>query len=107
VQLVAPTLGCVHVPSDAPEVMLHNPPQHSASCAHASPFCVQNDDGPQCPLALHSPEQHAAGPVPPAVHALPSVRHVVLSAAHLPLLQLPPQQSPFCEHDPLSLVQLF
>jgi hypothetical protein len=47
VQFVPPTLGCEHVPSVAPEPIVQMPPQHSASCAHASPFCVQYDDGPQ------------------------------------------------------------
>ena len=103
-QFVPPTVGCEHVPRVAPLAMLHRPPQHSASCAHASPFWVQYDDGPQVLLALHRPEQHAS---PPDVHGFPSVRHVVLSGAHLLLVHAPLQHSPFCPHEPLSAVQLF
>jgi hypothetical protein len=38
------------------------------------------------------------------MHGLPSVRQVVLSAAHLPLVHLPPQHWPSCVHAPLSAV---
>jgi hypothetical protein len=108
VQYVEPGVGCPHTPSVAPDAMLHRPPQHSVSCAHASPFWVQYDDGPHVPFELHRPEQHAAAPVPPAVHVLPLVKHVVLSGVHLPPLpHSPPQHWPFDEHEPLSGVHAF
>jgi hypothetical protein len=57
-------------------------------------------------LVLQSPEQQAALPVPACVHGLPSVRHFVLSGVHLPLPQVPLQQSPLPEHASLSAMQL-
>jgi len=102
-QFVEPGVGWPHVPSVWPLAIVHNPPQHSASCAHASPFWVQNDEGPQVPPELHSPEQHAS---PPCMHGLPSVRQVVLSGTHLPVLHLPLQHWPFCVHVLLSAVHL-
>lgn len=120
---VAPGIGCVHVPSAAPAPIAQMPPQHSVSCAHESPFCVQNDDAPQNPLVLHADEQQSV----PAVQGFPSVLHVGLSAMHEPfehaplqhwlsvvhadasavhcvlehtlLTQLSEQQSVFAEHD--------
>src|SRR5262245_56368565 len=72
------------IPSVAPAALLQAPPQHSRSCEHASPACVQNDT-----CALHKPfwhkaEQHSEFPA----HALPDVLHDGLSGAHVPPLQL-------------------
>jgi hypothetical protein len=49
---------------------------------------VQNDDCTHTP-ERHSDEQHSAL----VVHALPRVLHVVFSAAHAPLTQIPEQQA--------------
>jgi hypothetical protein len=59
--------------------MLQSPPQHSSSWAHASPFCVHHDDGPQIPPLQYCEQQ---SPLPEQV--FPSVLHDVLSAAHMP-----------------------
>jgi len=77
-QSVAPVIGCVHVPS-MPAPIVQMPPQQSASCAHASPLCTQNDDGPHVWFALHSAEQQS----PSAAHALPFVLQEPLSAVHV------------------------
>src|SRR5690348_960385 len=79
------------------------PPQHSASCAQASPSCTQYDDGPHTPEVLQSCEQHSV--LPP--HGLPSVLQVVLSGVHLPPEQLPPQHWPLSVHAALSAVHWF
>ena len=69
----------MQVPSNAPPLMLHMPPQHSALVVHVSPVCTQNEGAlSQRPLALHNPEQHSVF----AVHALPDVLHEMLSAEH-------------------------
>jgi hypothetical protein len=70
-----------------PPDITHWPPQHSESCAHASPSWTQNEDAPHLPPALHSCEQHS--PLPP--HGLPSVLQAVLSGAHLLFAQFPLQ----------------
>jgi len=97
-QFVAPPTGWLHVPMVAPDAIVQMPPQHSASCAHASPSCVQYDDGPQWPLALQSCEQHSVE----TPHVLPSVLHVVLSGVQVLFWHEPPQHSPSCVHAPLS-----
>jgi hypothetical protein len=67
--------------------MVHRPVQHSSFDAHESPGCVQYDGEAQRPLWQYDEQQ-----LPSAVHALPSVEHVALSAVHVPPLeQLPPQ----------------
>jgi hypothetical protein len=82
--------------------MSHSPPQHSKSAEHESPSCVQNDDGPHV-----EPLQYCEQQSPFAVHALPSVLHAALSAAHVPLVHEPPQHSPSCVHEPPSDVHWF
>src|SRR5438477_7137199 len=100
-QSVAPVTGCVQVPSEpAPTVQM--PPQQSPSCAHTSPFCTQNDDGPQNPAELHRAEQQS----PSAAHGLPSVLQSGLSGVHVCAVasHAPPQHSPSCVHVPPSAV---
>jgi hypothetical protein len=102
VQLVEPAWGCEHVPIVAPPSFVHRPPQHAESVEQASPFCVQNEDWPHVPPAVHEPEQHGS---PPAVHGLPLVRHEVLSGVHMPLVpHVPLQHAPFSVHAWLSAV---
>src|SRR5579862_3686728 len=78
-QSVAPTEGCVQVPR-LPAPIVQMPPQHSESCAHASPFWTQNEDAPHVPLLLQNAEQQLAA----VVHGFPSVLHDVLSGVHVP-----------------------
>jgi hypothetical protein len=67
--VVPGALGWRQSPSVAPPALLHSPPQHSASVAHASPVCTQNEPpAEQAPL-LQSFEQHSAF----AMHELPAV----------------------------------
>jgi hypothetical protein len=77
------------------------PPQHSPSCAHASPFCTQNEDAPHVPPALQNAEQQS----PAAAHGFPSVLHDVLSGVHVPLVpHLSPQHCASVVHAALSAV---
>src|SRR5262249_4342290 len=99
---VAPSAGAEHRPSWLPDGMVHVPPQHSKSAAHASPSCVQNDDCPQV-VPLQNCEQQS----PLVVQALPSVLHALLSAAHLPPVHEPPQPPPSWLHEPPSEVHWF
>ena len=80
-QFVLPGIGCEQGRCVSPGTMLQMPPQHSPSCAHASPSCTQYEDVPQWPFASHSFEQQS----PFAAHALPSVLQLALSGAHVPL----------------------
>ncbi len=82
-----------HVPSVLPAATVHTPVQQSAPIEHASPACPQNDDAWQVP-----PEQSAEQHSDAEVHPLPSVLHVVLRAAHLPLTHDWLQQSPLTVH---------
>jgi hypothetical protein len=82
-----------HVPSAAPEAMVHVPVQQSFPLEQLSPPCAQNDEAWHVPPE-HLDEQHWAS----EVQTLPSVLHVVLSAAHAPFTQLWLQQSPFAVH---------
>jgi hypothetical protein len=70
-----------HVPSDCPAILVQAPAQQSASAVQASPLCAQKDDAWQVP-PTHSPEQHCAL----SLHWFPSVAHVVLRVAQVPLL---------------------
>ncbi len=79
-------LGCPQRPTVAPACLLQEPPQHSASAAHTSPFCVQYE-----PLAQRPPRQSFEQQSFPVVHALPLVRHDGLSGAQTPS---PPVQLP-------------
>jgi hypothetical protein len=80
-------------------ILVHTPPQQSASCPHESPSTTQYDDMPQWPPLLHLPEQHWVSPL----HELPSVLQVALSAVQVWLLpQTPPQHSASVVHAPLS-----
>ncbi len=74
------------MPNVALAALLHKPPQQSLFVAPMSPFCPQYDGCAQMPFA-QSVEQHWL----PDVHALPSVLHDVLSAAHFPLVHVPLQ----------------
>jgi hypothetical protein len=90
-QLAGPPGGVEeHVPSVLPLPTEHVPVQQSAAVAQASPACPQKDDAWHAPLT-QSPEQQCALDV----HALPRVAQLGLSAAHLPPMQLWPQQSLF------------
>jgi hypothetical protein len=97
VQFVLPGIGWLHTPS-VPLPIVHTPPQHSASWAHASPSCTQYDDGPHVWPELQNCEQQSVA----AMHGLPSVLHVALSGAHLLPEQLPLQQSLLPLHEALS-----
>jgi hypothetical protein len=68
------------------------PPQHSAFVEQTSFCCVQNDTALEQMPPLHSFEQQS----PPVVQGLPAVRHVApgLRLEHLPVSQMPLQQSP-------------
>jgi hypothetical protein len=71
------------------------PLQHSKLLAHTSDVCAQKDPLPEQSPLLQNFEQHC----PWSVHALPSVRHEVLSGVHVPIAlavapaQFPPQHS--------------
>jgi hypothetical protein len=71
------------VPMLWPEAMLQRPVQQSPFWEHASPAWPHHDEGWHVPPAQRC-EQHSA----PLWHALPSVEHAAVSAAHLPPLQL-------------------
>jgi hypothetical protein len=81
-----PNANWPQVPTLAPVGIVQVPTQQSPLVWHASPVCPQNDEGWQM-LPLQNPEQQALL----AVQALPSVLQVGLSAAHLPLVQVPLQ----------------
>ena len=81
-----PNVSWAQVPTLAPLATVHVPLQQSVLVWHASPDWPQNDDGSQMP-ALHNPEQQSAF----AVHMLPSVLQVWLSAAHVPPVHVPLQ----------------
>ena len=59
------------------------PPQQSAGLLQMSPVWPQYEGCEQTPFE-QKVEQHSE----PAVHGLPSVLHVVFSAAHVPLVQV-------------------
>jgi hypothetical protein len=87
-----------HTPSDAPAAFVQRPPQQSRSAAHASPFCVQNEDAAaQIPLTQSFEQQ---SPLPR--QGLPDVLHVVLSGVQVPIVHLPPQHWPSAVHIELS-----
>ena len=86
----APAGGAPQVPSVAPAAIVQTPPQQSGPCAQVSPPWMQNDEAiEQWPVASQSCEQHSEL----AVHALPDVLQDLLSAWHVPPVQVPPQQS--------------
>jgi hypothetical protein len=85
-QFAGPVGGGPHVPSVAPAGTLQLPPQQSVPVWHVSPCWLQKDPCWQVP-PLQRPEQQSVL----EVHALPSVLHIGLSAAHRPLVQLPLQ----------------
>jgi hypothetical protein len=60
---------------------------------------VHHEDGPHTPLSQYAEQQSLFEP-----HALPSVLHDALSAAHVPLSHAPPQHWPSCVHAWPSLV---
>jgi hypothetical protein len=62
-----------------PVAMLQMPPQHSVSCAHASPFCTQYDDPAQILDELQKPEQQSVL----APQVLPAVLQTLLSGVHV------------------------
>jgi hypothetical protein len=79
--------------------MVHWFVQQSAAPRQLSPAWPQNDEAWHVPFE-QSLEQQAS----PLVHALPSVRQVVLSGAQVPFTQLWLQQFPFEVHAALSEV---
>ena len=78
--------GCPQTPNVLPCAMVQMPPQQSVACWQASPACPQYEGCAQMPFS-QKVDQHSA----PAVHALPSDLQTGLSAAHFPLVHLPPQ----------------
>jgi hypothetical protein len=68
------------VPATCPEAMLQRPVQQSVLCVQISPAWPHHDDGWHVPPA-HRDEQQSLS----CMHALPSVKHVVDSAVHVPL----------------------
>jgi hypothetical protein len=100
-QYVAPEGGGPHLPSVAPAAIEHTPPQHSAAAEQASPSCTQKEEFEHVPLR-QSFEQHSSL-VP---HVLPSVLQLVLSGAHFPFVQEPPQQALALVQAPLSGVHV-
>ena len=88
----------MQVPSAAPVVMLHAPPQHSTSVVQVSPTCVQYDGALLQTPFLQKLEQQSL--LPP--HVLPDVLHDGFSGAHVPPEQTPPQHSPSALHALLS-----
>jgi hypothetical protein len=93
-----PVGGVPHVPSVAPDAMLHKPLQQSPALLQTSPTCAQYDDVSEHTPDAHRLEQHS----PLLVHELPDVLHVVESGTHLPLVQLPLQQPDDAVHAALS-----
>lgn len=90
----------LHTPRVAPAATVHVPVQQFDPVAHPSPAWPQNEEAWQAPFE-QSREQHSA----PDAHWLPSVLHVVLSAAQVPPTQLWLQQSPFAAHAAWSEAQ--
>lgn len=77
-QFDAPVAGSPHVPSP-PSCALQLPEQQSPARLQTSPVCEQNELLMLHTPSLHSCEQHCSL----LSHALPLVRHVVLSGTHL------------------------
>jgi hypothetical protein len=93
-QNVDPDGGEPHVPSVLPVAMLHFDEQQSVSFEQTSLVCTQNDDPSWQWPPVHRCEQHSVS----AVQVFPAVWHAVVSATHLPEVQVPLQQSPFAAH---------
>jgi hypothetical protein len=75
-------------PTPASFALLQTPLQQSVPLLQMSPVCTQNDEAEHFP-PLHRPEQQSLL----VAQVLLSVEQVVLSGAHLPLAQVPLQQS--------------
>lgn len=97
-QNVGPDGGGAQVPSVLPWAIVHAPEQHCESREHTSLVWTQNEDPIwQCPPE-QSPEQQSVF----VVQVLPAVWQAVVSGAHLPAVQVPPQHWPFVVRLPLS-----
>ncbi len=98
-------VGTLQVPSVAPLAFVQMPPQHSPSCEHASPVCVQNDGLPEhMPFTQYCEQQ---SPLP--AQLLPEVLQAVFSGLQVlppsaPAAQLPLQHWASLVHAWLSLV---
>jgi hypothetical protein len=101
-QLAGPVGGVTaQVPSVAPAATLQMPVQQLDPTAHESYDWPQNEEAWHVP-PVQKPEQQSFA----VEHPLPSVLHVALSAAHLPLTQDWLQQSPLTVQAPVSDVQV-
>jgi hypothetical protein len=90
--LAPPPRGTPQTPWTFPAAFTQLPEQHSKFVEQTSPCCVQKETAPEQMPLLHRFEQHS----PALAHGLPAVRQVWpgLTLAHVPLVQMPLQQSP-------------
>lgn len=89
-----PLVGAPHTPVVLPACLVQLPPQHSKLVEHTSPSCVQNETALEQTPLLQSFEQQSLA----VVQRFPDVRHdwPGFALAHVPVAQIPLQQSPDC-----------